>query len=1015
MPNWSKNMLLSEILDNYKKKYPIYDLINFSSEGIVTEHLHPLFIITQYIIDEFIKKGDNRIAIVLPDDECSIIPMLLAKYFSNILSEPEYAGSILDEIEKGQHIRLGKAVAEFLGFLDDEEKRRLGIKNDAKYIKFKTGKANPVVLTCLVNGIHYMFEKTNGAISSSDTWDKAFNEAQKKFARDNVIKDLRAKRASLSKTICLLSAKNDFKEFVSNIDINGTNFDDMVAYGEINLDSSEKFRLYNRGKLDCLPAIAVTAKIEEISDLLKIEDVKDKVFAIFSTIDKFDGLMNDLDTLKNILRQSIPFVAFVSESDFEKCPVLTDYGFELWHWKPSTMKSKAFRMINDENSESYSQQQGKSVKEFETLSASICNKIEKYVESISKSLVDLGKWGEILELDANYIDFRPFIQQVCNLRNKLIGLTYPVENTIKNEIENEFLEINRFWNDQKPFCIKNPYISQDFISQTDEILVYFRNFWDANKNKNSLFGKFAEKIKKAALSNFEIKIPVNNDLRKTLKLISLLSKQAYNCNSDLRYFIRKIWDFQNKLTFLICPIEYIKGKISEEFTEICEFWKKQKCFYAGQPLESTIEDILRHFGSILNIGKTTKLLKIETFLSEINTSQKKIRILIPNKYPYFNETSTYINSSYENNSVKIQTLADFYTEQEQTYSSVDYLIVTWFDKDEYIHIKQSYCYTNLVFVLYDYENRWREGYMRKFDLCIPHETIKQTANRMSFSEENIQDKPLDRIIVEDNPEFEEISDYNISNTIIRLTLANTEVEQDSADAIECIPIILSEDKIAYFYPTHDVIDVTALSKGDIERPVKKEARKLRKGDKILVRQSGKDIIKEKADFLMSLKGENSLRDKAEIWSKLLSDYASNKMIIDVFKNLKKGGAECTSQQIRYWLSGDTIMPRNKDILIALGVVASQEVRLKKSSDLYLKDIDAIFEAGKKIQAYHQNAGRLLTSELKSKASEIKAIANKSISRGNIEGIGDVSIYTVEDILSKELVSKGRINRLEDLY
>lgn len=346
---------------------------------------------------------------------------------------------------------------------------------------------------------------------------------------------------------------------------------------------------------------------------------------------------------------------------------------------------------------------------------------------------------------------------------------------------------------------------------------------------------------------------------------------------------------------------------------------------------------------------------------------------------------------------------------------VDYLIVTWFDKDEYIRIKQSYCYENLVFILYDYENKWRERYIKRFDERIPHDIIKHTASRICFSEEDIYDKPLDRIFTEDTPEFEEISDYNLSNAIIRSTFTSAGVSQDSADAIECIPVILTEDKIAYFYPTHDVIDVTALSRGDIDRPIKKDAIKLKKGDKILVRQSGKDIIKEKADILMAQNGEIGLRDKIEIWSKLLSDFAENKSIIDVCKDLNNEGAECTSQQVRYWLSGETIMPRNKDILIAIGIVASRETRLKDQSDKYLEDIDAIFEAGKKIQGYHQNAGRWLTNELKSKASEIKIIANSSIPHGNIEAIGDINIYTVEDILDKEIVSRGRINKLEDLY
>ena len=155
-------------------------------------------------------------------------------------------------------------------------------------------------------------------------------------------------------------------------------------------------------------------------------------------------------------------------------------------------------------------------------------------------------------------------------------------------------------------------------------------------------------------------------------------------------------------------------------------------------------------------------------------------------------------------------------------------------------------------------------------------------------------------------------------------------------------MLLSEEKIAYFYPTHDVIDVTGLSKGDIDRPTKKDAIKLKRGDKILIRQSDKDIIREKADILMAQKGENDLRAQTEIWSTLLSVYAEHKSIVDVCRALNNEGGECTFQQVRYWLSGETIMPREKEVLIAIGIVASRVPELEEMCEKYLNVIDSIF-------------------------------------------------------------------------
>ena len=883
-------MLVSQVLNDYLKKYPIYNSINFSIDSkSESENLHPLFVLTQYIIDKFISDGNKRIAIVLPDNECNILPLIIAKYFSNVKYESDYAGSVLEDIEIGQHIRLGKAVVEFGGIIEDEnEKRRLGLARPEKYIKFTTGRKEKTTVYCPVNGVHYLFEKTEGALSLYKVWNEARKEAEEKLKNaDGFITALKVKRTALRKTIALLSAKNDFKEFTDTLYINGQNFEDAVAYGEIDLDSPDKFKLYNKGRLDCLPSIAVTTKIEEIYYLLKDKTIKDKVFAVFSTLEKFDEIISNPDTFKKILKQDIPFVAFIPESGFENCPLLTDFGFDLWHWKPSTMKSEAL-------------------------------------------LVTANK--------------------------------------------------------------------------------------TANGKNRSLFGRFSEKVNRAALSDFKMETSNNKSLRKLVRLISSLSQQAYNADNILRQFVRKVWASQTKLTWLLCPIDgKVRNELKKEIAELCEIWETQKRFYSGQAIEAIVEEILENFVSLLDEEKPAKLLKIESFFSKINGNQKSILVLLPNKYQYFPETFAYINSIRGNCNIRLQTLSDFYSKQERSFDSVDYLIVTWFDKDEYIHIKQTYCYENLVFILYDYENKWRERYVKRFDECIPHESIKKTADKISFAQEDIYDKPLDRIFTEDTEEFDEISDYNIPNTIIRATFGNTGIEQDSAEAIECVPVLLSEEKIAYFYPTHDVIDVTGLSKGDIDRPTKKDAIKLKRGDKILIRQSDKDIIREKADILMAQKGENDLRAQTEIWSTLLSVYAEHKSIVDVCRALNNEGGECTFQQVRYWLSGETIMPREKEVLIAIGIVASRVPELEEMCEKYLNVIDSIFEAGRKVQGYHQSAGRWLTSELKNRAQEIKFIANSSVSHGEVEGIGEIHIYTVEDVLNKEIIGRARINRIEDLY
>ena len=331
-------MLLSQILDNFNKNYPIYGIVKYAqSNKTEGENLPPLFTLTQYIIDKFISNGHKRIAIILPDNECMVVPLLLTKYFANIQYEADYAGSVLDDIQPGQHLRLGKAVVEFLGI---DEKNR---------IKFRVDRKNPTKITCPINGIHYMFEKTDGAISSWKAWCEAKKTANQKLSDSkNILGELRSKRTALRKTMILLSAKKDFRDFSESLYINGIFSEEVVTYGEIDLESEDKFRLYNKGRLNCLPSISVTTKMEELYYLLKDEKSRGKIYSIYSSMDKFDEIISNPDTFKKILKYKIPFIVFASENDFEGCPLLTDFGFELWHWKPSTMKSEAFLSYADD-------------------------------------------------------------------------------------------------------------------------------------------------------------------------------------------------------------------------------------------------------------------------------------------------------------------------------------------------------------------------------------------------------------------------------------------------------------------------------------------------------------------------------------------------------------------------------------------------------------------------------------------------------------------------------------------
>jgi ADP-glucose pyrophosphorylase len=76
--------------------------------------------------------------------------------------------------------------------------------------------------------------------------------------------------------------------------------------------------------------------------------------------------------------------------------------------------------------------------------------------------------------------------------------------------------------------------------------------------------------------------------------------------------------------------------------------------------------------------------------------------------------------------------------------------------------------------------------MKRFDERIPHDIIKQTANKICFSEDDIYDKPLDRIFTEDN--------YSVPQYVGKKgKVINSIVNQGAVILGDCDACVISSD------------------------------------------------------------------------------------------------------------------------------------------------------------------------------------------------------------------------------
>lgn len=873
-------MTINKLLDQYKSKYPIFSKLqiaqNKNDDKIVLETLPPFLQFTTYLIEKFLAEGKTRIGIVLPDEAVPLFPFFIANCLKELnVLEPDTADNqnILNTCEKGQHLRIGKAVVEFRGV-------------EGEKVKFKLGRTekDAVESSYVIGSWVGMLEKTQGALSKTDTALLELRNLQN-YAKTDVYQQNQAMlsmRSACNKTKIILARKNSSKEELDQLLIENCSIDGLLAYGEIDLDSENCFKLYNHGRLDCLPWITISSRLKEVVKLLKDERFDNsKIDSLYIMADKIEEIFSNTDNFEFILKKKIPTVIFFNESSFRDFQYFSDCGFIFWHWKLSTLRNNSFKIP----------------------------------------------------------------KASCN---------------------------------------------------------------------GNIYGELNSKINNALIAGFDVICGKNEILTTNLQILKKISFEIKDDNKlEIKQLLRSCWGLQN--TFVRAPLfnEITLEIIAESYRVAKEKWDQIEFLYKGLIVEQLFALLFKNFETLLDNKVDIKQELVTAFIE--NNRKKKIVILISGNNTDAECYKGYLFIKYPERELNVYSLNKFYEMPFEKKKDIDILLVTWFEYSEYIHIKQSMCYKKLVFILYDFENRWRKSLCSFIDTCLPHEDIKNSAKLANINISELSNTPID--LKDDSEEntdiYKDISEYNFGSALIKATIDNN-TSQNTSDAIECLPVLLSNNKIGYFHPEHSIIEISRINDED-DAPSRITAKELRKGNKILIRLRGRDIIREKADELMHNDKEDNLRIKTETWYKLLLQYATGKTTAQIQKRLTDNGAVCTVQQIRYWLLGETIIPSEKETLIAIGKVASESSNETESINNYLSSVDSMMDAGKKVQNYHRVAGRWLTKELKTKTPEIKAISDSDSQTGIINGIGEVQIYTVEDILEKTFVTRSIINRVEDLY
>lgn len=523
---------------------------------------------------------------------------------------------------------------------------------------------------------------------------------------------------------------------------------------------------------------------------------------------------------------------------------------------------------------------------------------------------------------------------------------------------------------------------------------------------NTVFEGLVRKTKNASNASFNVLECNGKELDEVYRRLKKLTNSCEDFDNRFKDLLHKMWCIY-KAMVSDCYSENLdlyENPLMVEITAAYEAWNSQMDFYHDD-IGNAVEEILAKSKDIVSSKQSKKMKCLCDALKKQVDESELIAVVVPDKCSYPESILCFLNKKYANGRCrfKVLRLKEFLFASRNLTVTYNYVNVLWFDRNDYINIKNTYSYLHLVYILFPFEEKWRAYFRRNFDECLQHKKTVKIARDLGVGE-SVRRVPFDEPKASDTINYDEQATYDFDSAVSKIYGESDEYHGD--DNVPCCLIISRDYKIS-FMPTHKVIDVSdILANGD--RIQQKSVRELRHGDCFVVRKSNKDIVADVADIMIG-KTASQFRREVGLWCSGLISLINDKGFDYVYERLGKDDL-CTKQQIRYWSMGETICPDNPRVC---EIIARLCTRYKDDDMLYFcKNYKSIYEKGKRLQRIHMIAGKVINQKLRKKQKEISEIYFKKGGQGTLDGIGEVVIIEVDAIYGNQIVNKAKLNRLE---
>ncbi len=410
-------------------------------------------------------------------------------------------------------------------------------------------------------------------------------------------------------------------------------------------------------------------------------------------------------------------------------------------------------------------------------------------------------------------------------------------------------------------------------------------------------------------------------------------------------------------------------------------------------------------GSYIN-GKHEEIRKT---VQDVQNKRKSVCIIIPEKADRLKYQEYWKRYSLSCD-IKVMYPMEYRERSDCNFDLV--IVVGWLGNRIMRHLIYSFVSRKYIVLTYPCETRWEKAHTKGWKKALNNssngEVIKKSFSK-GTTQISVSRFEHSEINDDKSSDVDELAD--IESVIRTSRYKKYGGYSKGAEVVEAYPIGFVGGYLAFYRSGHKALVATNIIVNNGAKIDNKLPEKLAVGDFIVIRESGRDMVRTIADLILERAGKTTLRNTALKWKEALKVETLFSSYEDIYEKLRINGCNKDFATVRNWLvSEDLIQPNDKNDLLCIAKATGDPVLNEK--------LEEVYNAGKEVRSAHIQAGRVLSKRLKGKIVEY--IQNLGITDTfniwdpisiQIDEIGQVKILKVIDVGVAVPVDAGNTNRL----